>query len=430
MRVLFWSGTFWPKIGGVEVLAAQLLPALRERGYEFAVVTAQGNPALPAETQYKGIPVYRFSFAFERNNIDQLMERQQWISNLKRAFAPDLVHINAVSAANFFHLITASVHPAPLLVTLHNERLHDNNPSELPVRDDRLMGKLLRAAGWISCVSTAVLTEMSRLVPEIVSRSSVVHNGLDLPGRLPSPLPAYPPRLLCLGRLVTRKGFDVALSALALISRRFPEVRLIVAGDGPVRSALEKQAADLKIANQVDFVSWVAPEDVPALMNTATIVVMPSRREPFGLVALEAAQMARPIVATRVGGLPEVIVHGQTGLLVENENATELAEAIRMLIERPEVAIRMGQAARNRAIKSFGWDRCVDAYDMLYRKLIQGVITASAEQVIHEGPSQQHSSVRKLGESERKGHFRRHGSFQGSRGRIYEGLRENSEEFL
>jgi len=175
-----------------------------------------------------------------------------------------------------------------------------------------------------------------------------------------------------LGRLITRKGFDVALSAFALISRRFPEGRLIVAGDGPARSALEKQAADLKIAHQVDFVSWVAPEEVPALLNTTTIMLMPSRREPFGLVALQAAQMARPIVATRVGGLPEVVVHGQTGVLIENENVAELAEAISMLIECPEVAIGMGQAARNRALTSFGWDRCIDAYDMLYRKLIEG----------------------------------------------------------
>jgi glycogen(starch) synthase len=371
MRILFWSGTFWPNIGGVEVLAAKLLPALQERGYELAVVTPQRNLDLSAKVQYKGIPVYRFSFTFEQNSIDQLMEMRQQISNLKRAFAPDLVHINAVSATNFFHLITASAHPAPLLLTLHDERLRDDNQSELPVGGDRLMGKLLRAADWISCVSAAVLMEVSRPVPEIVSRSSVIHNGLDLPFLLPSPLPTHPLRLLCLGRLVVRKGFDVALSAFALISRRFPEVRLVIAGDGPARPALEKQAADLRIATLVDFVSWVAPEDVPALMNTATLVVMPSRREPFGLVALEAAQMARPIVATRVGGLPEVVAHGQTGLLVENENVAELAEAVTLLLEHPEVAIRMGQAARHRAIASFGWDRCIDAYDTLYRKLVE-----------------------------------------------------------
>src|SRR5215470_14976741 len=99
MRVLFWSGTFVPKIGGVEILAAKLLPALRERGYEFAVVTTQGDPPLPTETQHQGIPVYRFPFTFEQNDMDQLMERRQWVAKLKRTFAPDLIHINAVSAA-------------------------------------------------------------------------------------------------------------------------------------------------------------------------------------------------------------------------------------------------------------------------------------------------------------------------------------------
>lgn len=80
--------------------------------------------------------------------------------------------------------------------------------------------------------------------------------------------------------------------------------------------------------------------------------------------------MARPVIATRVGGLPEVIVHEETGLLTESENSEALAEAIELLLEQPEKAERMGRAARERAQKEFGWERHVDAYDGLYRKLI------------------------------------------------------------
>jgi glycogen(starch) synthase len=133
---------------------------------------------------------------------------------------------------------------------------------------------------------------------------------------------------------------------------------------------LERQAAELGIAKVVDFIGWVVPEQVSALINTATIVVMPSRREPFGLVALEAAQMARPIVATRVGGLPEVVEHEQTGLLVENEDVHQLAESIAGLLEHPETAARLGQTARRRAIERFSWDHCVGAYEALYHQLL------------------------------------------------------------
>jgi glycogen(starch) synthase len=144
---------------------------------------------------------------------------------------------------------------------------------------------------------------------------------------------------------------------------------LIIAGDGALRAELQQQAADLGIASAVDFLGWVPPENVPALINTSTIVLVPSRQEALGLVALEAAAMARPIVATRVGGLPEVVVHEETGLLVEPENTGALAEAVCFLLENREAAVRMGQAARARAQAVFNWKRHVDAYDELYQQL-------------------------------------------------------------
>ena len=120
----------------------------------------------------------------------------------------------------------------------------------------------------------------------------------------------------------------------------------------------------------VEFVGLVVPDKVPALIDTATMVVMPSRREGFGLVALEAAMMARPVVATRVGGLPEVVKHNETGMLVPNGDKDALADAMVYLLTHPEYATEMGQGARRRAIKEFSWQRNVDAYDALYRQLI------------------------------------------------------------
>jgi glycogen synthase len=172
-----------------------------------------------------------------------------------------------------------------------------------------------------------------------------------------------------LGRLKIRKGFDVALKAFASIAGRFPEARLVVAGDGPERPSLERQAAQLGIDGVVDFIGWVAPEDVPALVTNATVVVMPSRHEPFGLVALDAALMARPIVASRVGGLMEVVTHGKSGLLVEPDDSAGLAEALAFLLENRDLAAEMGRIARRSAQTVFSWNRCVDGYDELYQKL-------------------------------------------------------------
>jgi glycogen(starch) synthase len=102
------------------------------------------------------------------------------------------------------------------------------------------------------------------------------------------------------------------------------------------------------------------------LIKDSTLVVMPSRTEPFGLVALQAAQMGRPIVATRVGGLPEVILDGETGLLVEANDSDALASAILRLLRSPEWARQMGLTAHLRADREFGWAQHVSAYEELY----------------------------------------------------------------
>ena len=126
----------------------------------------------------------------------------------------------------------------------------------------------------------------------------------------------------------------------------------------------------------VDFVGWVDPAKIPELINAATVVVVPSRwEEAFGLVALEAAQMARPVVGTRVGGLPEVVRDGETGLVVPKEDPVALADAMIRLLADPRRATAMGQNARRRALEHFGWEHFLDAYDALYRRLLDEPVT-------------------------------------------------------
>src|SRR5207244_1285250 len=164
-------------------------------------------------------------------------------------------------------------------------------------------------------------------------------------------------------------GFDIAVTAFASLVRRFPGARLVIAGDGPERTKLEQQISELGLAHRVELAGAVTPCEVPALLNTITAVLLPSRQESFGLVALEAALMARPVVATRVGGLPEVVVHEQTGLLVKPEVPEALAAGLTYLLAHPHTAVHMGQAARQRAQDRFSFERYVADYDALYGEL-------------------------------------------------------------
>lgn len=367
-RVLFWSEQFWPNIGGVEVWASRLLPALSKRGYEFIVVTAHSGLDLPDTGTYKGIPIYRFPFrtAFANSDVHLLMELKRRVGQLKRSFAPHLVHLSFTGPSAYFQLLTAHAHPAPLLISIH-----DFAESQIG-GPDTVVGRTLLSGDRVHTFSTAMLAEARRLAPDITPRSFVICHGHDAPALLPAPLPFDPPRLLCLGRLVHAKGFDLAVTAFCDILHRFPEVRLAIAGVGPARPVLERQVGELSLTDRVDFLGWIEFENMPALFNSATIVLMPSRMvEGFGLVALEAALMARPVVATRVGGLPEVIADGQTGVLVERDDSHALAEAISHLLDHPEVATRMGEAARRRAQELFSSKRHVDAFDAVYRCLVK-----------------------------------------------------------
>jgi glycogen(starch) synthase len=375
MRVLFWTELFWPYVGGVEVLSAQFIRLMRERGYEFAVVTSHGSLKLPDEDRYEDTPVHRFPFlkALSEKDIGQIAAARRRLVRLKEAFAPDLVHVHFTDPSILFHIQTADAHPAPSLVSIRVGLPDRGGP-------DTLVGCALRSADWVTANSAAMLAHARRLVPEITSRSCVIYNGLPGPSVALAPLPTDPPVVLCLGRIVRDKGFDLAVEALAAVGRRIPAVRLLIAGDGPERPALERQAQELGIADAVRFAGWVSPEAVPALINEATLVVMPSRwEEAFGLVALQAAQMGRPVVATRVGGLPEVVLHGETGLVVGKEDGAALAEAILFLLEHPDEAARLGEAARRRAADAFSMERYLDQHDALYRRLIK--------EVAHVGPA-------------------------------------------
>lgn len=371
MRVLFWSEQFWPQIGGIEVWSAKLLAALQQRGHQFTVIAAHHDPASASDNMYQGMAVHRYPFwpALMQRDLAQLTKIKSAVAELKKTFRPHLIHLNLSGPSIYFHLQTANSHPAPLLVSLHQPLDHQSG------RPNSVTSRILQEADWVTAGSEIVLSTGRKVVPTVADRSSVIPFGCETPVLPPAPLPLDEPHLLCLGRLVFEKGLDLVLTALSTIKNRFPKLHLTIASDGPARPALEKQTAALNLSNSVDFIGWVEAEKLPALFNSATMVLMPSRViEGFGLVAMEAAMMGRPVVATRSGGLGEVIIDGKTGLLVERDNSEALAHAIAYLLDYPRVAIRMGQAAQTRAQALFSWSRHLDAFALLYRQFDNGYL--------------------------------------------------------
>lgn len=364
MRILFWSEAYKPMIGGIETMAGRFLEVMRARGHELLVVTRRDTDRLPEQEVLDGIPVRRFPFysALSVRGMELIVPVQRQIAELKRSYDPDLIHIYGLGPSLFFHHKTRnSAGRAGILVTLHGP-IADFDPKGF-------VALTLGSAGAIVGCSNDVVKGLIGMMPLLEGRAVAVHNAAPVPEGIPSPLPWNPPRLLCVGRLSREKGFDVALDAFAIVKKRVPNVRLEIVGDGTERDVLGERILYLGLGDQAALSGWAAPDAIPPLMEAATMVLVPSRSEPFGLVALEAALMQRPVVAAAVGGLPEVVSQGETGFLVQPENPDALAEAVLRLLENRTLAERMGRAARARALEDFSLETHVSRYEELYARI-------------------------------------------------------------
>jgi glycogen(starch) synthase len=369
MRVLYWTESFWPRIGGSEVAGMLLLQQLQRRGHRFEVVTRQWSSDHPATDSWQGIPIHRIPFdeqMLARRDRDALQLLLGRAAAIKRRFNPDLIHIGLTGPSLFLHQFTAWQFPVPSTITLHVAPLEGEYGKHKPVQE------ALRSASSVAAVSHAMAARIRERLPELADRCVVIHNALPEPAAPPTPVSFAPPRLLCVGRVTRQKGFDTAVAAMPRVREAFPDAELVIVGDGDARQSLVELSRQLRVSECVHMTGWAAPEDVSGLIDGATLVLMPSRSEAFGLVALQAAQRSRVCVASRVDGLPEVVQHERTGLLLPPDEPEQWAAAICELLCDPQRVTHLGAAARQWVSQQFKLKEHVDAYESLYQQCAGG----------------------------------------------------------
>lgn len=366
MTILYWTPLFGSEIGGIEIVARAMVRALRQRGHRLLVIAAHGPSAQPDEGEDDGIPIRRFHFcqSLAGRDLGRIAAIRRQAAAIQNDFQPDVVHNNFSGHTAYFQLAIAAATRVPLLVSLHSSLQGQRGGA------DTVLGNLLRTADWVTAVSRSTLDDARAIVPEIENRSSVIYNGRAPFAPTLVPLPLTMPRLVAIGRLVPEKGFDLAIGALNLLRAEFPDLVLHLVGAGPERAALQKQVNESGLENSVKFIGEVPHDAIHDQLNRATIVLVPSRcRESFSLVAVEAAMLGRPVIATAAGGLSEVVLDGKTGLLVEMEKPAALATAVRELLAHPDLAAAMGQNGRERALRIFSFERMVSEYEDMYLRL-------------------------------------------------------------
>ncbi len=199
-------------------------------------------------------------------------------------------------------------------------------------------------------------------------RVVVVYNGIEAGPLQDLPLPSGSPRLGILARLHRNKGLDVALQAMPRILEVWPQARLEIFGEGPERGRLERMRAERGLAECVSLPGMV--EDVSGVLAGLDLVLLPSRIEGMGNALMEAMAAGRPVVATRVGGVPELVVHGRTGLVVEPDDPEALARAVLRLLGDRNLRVQMGQAGRQRILQDFTPQAMAGAMERLYLEVL------------------------------------------------------------
>ena len=358
LRVTLLSSEYPPHIyGGLGVHVERLTSEL--------AAAASFDLYAPAEGDYRtanpAVQVHEVASASVRTDVEHWLCYCQTAARLAEASprTADLIHCHdwmTVLAGVRLRQVTGK----PLIYNVH---LPQATGLRMTLENIGLLG-----ADLVLVNSHAVYEELAaRGLP--VRRFEVVANGVDLDTFRPAQdWPRDQGYALFVGRLVAQKGVHLLLRAFGALLQRCPEIRLVVVGDGELELYLDRMARFLGFPDRVSFLGWRTGADLVKLYQGAQMVVVPSFYEPFGIVALEAMACGRPVVASRVGGLQEIVTDGIEGFLVEVGDHLRLASRLARLILDPDLRERMGAAALRRAA-GFSWQRAAGDTLELYRDL-------------------------------------------------------------
>jgi glycosyltransferase involved in cell wall biosynthesis len=348
--------------GGPNMLA---ILCLRLAGEFDMEVVSDGEGDVPGRLESAGIAVHgldltsKWSFA---RSIPRL-------AGLVRSVRPDLVHLHGQFAGSLGQLALAGAgRPRSVYHVQWPSFLDDAGPwSRLRNRVAEMLS--CGRATAVVAVSESDRTEYLRRKLCPPEKISVIHNAYAVElDRMPAPPPPDGQVVGFVGRLSDQKGVEYLIRAAPGVLANHPAAKFVLVGDGPERVHLEELARSLGIASAIEFAGYQAQPS--EWIKRSSVIAIPSIYDPFPLVTLEVMALARPVIASAVGGLPEAVEDGRTGILVSPRDPEALANAIGRLLDAPELCSQMGEAARTRARERFSPDAISAQFAALYRRLL------------------------------------------------------------
>lgn len=383
MKVLFLTHSFPRFIGDSPgSFLLRLAIALRDAGVEVRVI-APAAPDVPARDNFEGIHVERFRYAPRSmetlaytGNMAQDVATS-WTARLaltgflgaeltrsaweRRSFNPDVIHAHWWFPSGVVAMMLASLTGRPMVTTLHGTdlRLAKKVKASRPV-----LRSVLKRSAKVTTVSSWLASELAAIDPQatpIVAPMPVATERFEPHGKRDAD------RFLFAGRLNDQKGLDHLLRAFASMRGL---AMLDVVGEGSKGNELRLLASQLGISDRVVWHGQLTQPDLVRKYQSATAVVVPSIDEGLGLVAAEALLCETPVIASRSGGLTDVIEHDRTGILVTPSQAPDLAAALDFVLEHPERNAEMAREGRKEVLLRFSPEKAAAAYAGIYREAV------------------------------------------------------------
>jgi glycosyltransferase involved in cell wall biosynthesis len=372
-------------VGGPALHVAYLTAGLRERGYDTTLVAgtlARGEDSMAFVASDLDVQVVTIpQLGREISPLRDLMATLR-LARLIRRERPQIVHTHTAKAGTVGRLAARLARGRQRPVVVHTFHGHVLRGYFDPIRS-RIFAWLER---WLARQSTALIAVSPQVRDDLVAlgvapaeKFTVIRLGIELEERVAGKdgradtrryLGIPPDRFAVgwIGRMTAIKNTEDVLSAFKLLRDLGVDATLCMVGDGPDRPQLERRAHELGIMRDTLFLGY--QQDVAPLYAAFDALVLPSSNEGTPVSVIEALAARTPVVATRVGGVPDVVREGEDGFLVETGNTEALAERLARLASDPELRNRMGAAARDRVLPRYAVDRLVDDVDRLYRSLL------------------------------------------------------------
>ena len=381
MKVLMINYEFPPIGGGGAKATFKISYELARMGLDVYVLTSKFRDAKTEET-ISGIRIFRVPVKRKRVDFASTPEMFTFVLsafptllNLLKREKIDIIHTFFGLPCGALSFFAKKFFQTPYIIRMGGSDVPRFNPYRFKTSFKALKPPLLKI--WQNAATLVAVSDgLRRLALKADPKANiiVIPNGVDIEKFKPMLIPkSKENHILFVGRLDSyRKGVQFLLQALKKLNEKKLPCKLTVIGDGPYRPRLEKIARDLNLKN-IEFLGYIPNKRLPIYYNQADVFVLPSCSEGMSNVILEAMACGLPVIATSVGGNPELVENGKTGLLIPPENVDALYNSLMKLLQDENTKEKMGKSGRKKVKDHFTWDKIAKEYLRLYELILTNI---------------------------------------------------------